>query len=100
MRTHKFYVFVFAIVLTGCGSQIVTLDEHVKGWVGRDIEEMKTIMSRPNSYASKIGWKETTYNLPNGNWIFVEPEPRCSIHWEVNQQGAIVGYKAEGESCR
>jgi hypothetical protein len=100
MRTHKLSVFVVGVVLAGCVSQIVSLDEHVKGWVGHNIEEMKATMSRPNSYASRIGWKEEIYNLPNGNWIFVEPEPRCFIHWEVNQQGVIVGYKTIGESCK
>jgi hypothetical protein len=99
MRAHKFSVIVVAIVLAGCISQIVPFDEYVKGWVGGNIEEMRTTMSRPNSYASRIGWKETTYKLPNGNWVFVEPEPRCLIHWEVNQQGIIVGFKTVGGSC-
>ena len=100
MRVHKFIVFAIVSIFAGCASQIVPIDEHLKGWTGRNIEEMRSIMSKPTSYASRINWTETTYHLPNGNWVFVEPEPRCLIHWEVNQQGTIIGYKATGESCR
>jgi len=87
------------LTLNGCLSQIVSLDEHTKGWIGRNISEMKDIMLRPGSYATSINWKENTYKLPNGNMVFVEPEPRCLIHWEVNPQGIIVGYKTEGDRC-
>ena len=59
-------------------------------------------MSREGSYASRIGWKETTYPLDNGNWVYVEPAgvggKDCLIHWEVNPQGIIVGARTEG--CR
>lgn len=100
MRVDKFIVIVTATIFAGCVSQIVPINEHLQGWMGRNIEDMKSVMSRPNSYASQSGWKETTYHLPNGNWVFIEPEPRCLIHWEVDQKGIIVGYKTEGESCR
>jgi len=49
------------------------------------------------SYASRIGWKEKTYQLDNGNWVYVEPDSKnCFIHWEVNPLGIFVGYKLEG----
>lgn len=85
--------YLFLLFLNGCVSQIASLDDYVKGWIGRPIEEHKMILARPTSYKSRIGWKETTYKLPNGHWVFVEPEPRCFIHWEVNSEGFIVGYK-------
>jgi hypothetical protein len=90
----------FVIAFSGCSSQIVPLDRHLKGWMGRDIDEMRKMMAMPESYASQIHWKETTYVLPNGNSVFLEPEPHCRILWEVNKEGVIVGYKTEGEECR
>jgi len=62
------------------------------------IEETKKLILRLESYASRIGWKEKTYQLNNGNWVYVEPDSKnCFIHWEVNPQGIIVGYKLEGK---
>lgn len=90
---------MFAFIICGCSSQIVSLQEHTKSWVGRPVEDLKSIMSRPNSYASRIGWKERTYSLDNGNSVFVEPEPRCLIYYEVNTMGIIVGYRTEGSQC-
>ena len=72
----------------------------MRGGIGQPIEETRKTMARENSYASSIGWKETTYPLDDGNWVFVEPAtPDCLIHWEVNPQGIIVGAHAEGKGC-
>lgn len=90
----------FVSVHSGCTSQIVPLDRYLKGWMGRDIDELRQVMAMPESYASQIHWKETTYMLPNGNSVFVEPEPHCTIMWEVDKKGVIVGYKTEGEECK
>jgi hypothetical protein len=57
-------------------------------------------MKRPDSYASKIGWKETTYPLANGYYVFVEPlSKECSVHWDINPRDKIVGYRAIGSGC-
>jgi len=94
-------LFMFlAFFVSGCLSQIASIEDYTKGWIGRSIEENKKIGLRPESYASRIGWKEKTYPLPNGNWVYVEPDSKnCYIHWEVNPQGIIVDYKLEGK-CR
>ena len=82
----------------GCLSNIVSIDEHTKYWVGHHIEEKKAVVNDSHSYASRSGWKERTYQLGNGNWVYVQPDsPNCIIHWEVNPQGIIVGYKLEGK---
>ena len=53
--------------------------------------ELKQEMKSPDSYASKIGWKETTYPLPNRNFVYIEPvSADCSVHWEVNEGGIIT----------
>jgi hypothetical protein len=80
----------------GCMSQIVSLDEMTRSWVGYPIADVKAAVEGRNSYASRIGWKEKTYPLENGNWVYIEPDKlRTFIHWEVNPQGIIVGYAVE-----
>jgi hypothetical protein len=91
------FTTLFAV---SCLSQIVSIEDNTNSWIGRPLEEIRRPILRPESYASRIGWKEKTYSLDNGNWVYVEPDsPGCFIHWEVNQQGIIVGYKLEGK-CR
>ena len=75
----------------------------MKVWVGQPIEGIRQRISRKGSYASSIGWEETTYPLDNGNWVYVEPDGvdrDCFIHWEVNPEGIIVGVRTEGKGCR
>ena len=95
--------------LCGCMSQIISKREFMKVWVGRPIEEIRQMDSREGSYASSIGWKETTYPLDNGNWVYVTPAGvfgkafgggDCFIHYEVNPDGIIVGARTEGKGCR
>jgi hypothetical protein len=89
-------ILCIGIFLAGCMSQIVSLDQHTRSWIGHPIANMKASVERPQSYASSIGWKEKTYPLENGNWVFIEPDTlRTFVHWEVNPQGIIVGYAAE-----
>jgi hypothetical protein len=76
-------------LLIGCA--IPDIDDYREDGIGLSVEIFRKIASRPTSYASRIGWKETTYKLDNGNWVFVQPVHREYIHWEVNPQGIIVG---------
>ena len=89
--------------LCGCPS-IPTLGSYLRHGVGTPIDKHKEAESRPNiwdAYKAKIGWKETTYSLPNGNWVWVELASKdCLIHWEVNPQGMVVGAHTEGTGCR
>lgn len=96
MKTISLVLF-FTFFTVSCLSQIAPIEERTNSWIGRPIEETRRLILRPESYASRIGWKEQTYKLDNGNWVYVEPDsPGCFIHWEVNPQGIIVGYKLEG----
>ncbi|MEM5789373.1 MAG: hypothetical protein AAGU11_18835 [Syntrophobacteraceae bacterium] len=91
-------ILIVTILLsfTGCFSQILSVDEYTRLWIGHPIEEKMKSTDHPNSYASSIGWKRTTYSLDNGNKVYIEPEkPRTFIHWEVNPQGIIIGAKHE-----
>ena len=92
------------LIMSGCLSQIAPLSEYKKSWIGHPISELKEAMSHPNvmdSYKSKIGWKDRTYELPNGNSVFAELEWKdCVIHWEVNPEGIIVGSRTEGNGCK
>lgn len=86
-------VLLFFVFIYGCTSTKY-LEIHTNEWVARPLSELKKSMNKPDSYASKTGWKETTYPLANGNYVFVEPLNKdCSVHWEVSQRGTIVGFK-------
>jgi hypothetical protein len=88
-----------AVFLCGCASQMA-VDDHSTEWIARPLSELKQEMQRPDSYASKKGWKETTYPLANGNYVYVEPiGDDCFMHWEINSGGIIIGYQAKGNGC-
>jgi len=97
MKRAIFFILILIPLLYGCLHNIGTIEEYTKYWIGRPIEETKILVRDSHSYASRIGWQEETYKLDNGNWVYVEPDsPNCFIHWEVNPEGIIVGYKLEG----
>jgi hypothetical protein len=82
-------------------SSQISLEDLSRTWIARPLSELKQEMKSPDSYASKIGWKETTYPLVNGDFVYVEPvSPDCSVHWKISQSGTIIGYQAKGDGCR
>ncbi len=93
--------FIMLVFLShGCLSQIVPLEEFIEAWKNQPLSELKEVLARPESYPSRIGWKEKTYKLDNGNLAYIEPvRPDCFIHWEVDPAGIIIGYKTEGKRC-
>ena len=100
MKLIKIFVvsIIFLVIsINGCLRQIPTIGEYTNYWVGKPVEEKKKQTLRSTTYASRIGWKEKTYKLDNGSWVYVEPDSKnCFIHWEVNPEGIIVSYKLEG----
>jgi hypothetical protein len=104
MSNNKLLVIPAILIISGCMSQIVSLRQYTKNWIGHPINELKKTVARPDindAYKQAIGWKETTYKLDNGNWVYVEVDSKnCFIHWEVNPEGIIVGSHTEGKGCR
>ena len=99
MLFNAVYVLLFIVSLNGCASQI-DVDEHSREWIARPLSELKQEINRPDSYASKKGWKETTYSLANGNYVYVEPiGDDCFMDWEINSGGVIIGYQVKGNGC-
>lgn len=91
-----------ALLLTsfGCMSQIQPFKEYANSAIGRPVGILIATKQRPGSYASRAGWKDKQYQLESGNWVYVSPEREgCIVHWEVNPQGIIVGYRTEGGRC-
>ena len=88
--------------LAACSaSQIPPLKEYADSVVGRDISVVRELVRRPGSHASTVGWQEKTYTLPNGHWVYVEPDrANCEIHYEVNGEDIIVGYTPMGTGCQ
>lgn len=96
MKTETLVIIFSIVIFSACS--IPSIGKYTQNWVGHQIEEKKKGTANPGSYASRIGWQEKTYKLDNGNWVYVEPDSKnCFIHWEVNPQGIIVGYKLEGK---
>jgi len=96
MKIIILFIMTSTFLFNGC---ISSTGDYAKGWVGHSIKEKeeKQAISHAGSYAKSIGWKEKIYKLDNGNLVYVEPDrPGCFIHWEVNPQGIIIGYKLEG----
>jgi len=92
-------LMLFLILLAGCATQ-ATIEEHAREWIARPVAELKEEMKRPDSYASRVGWKETTYSLANGNYVYVQPvRTDCAIHWEINSKELIIGYQTKGTNC-
>jgi len=93
-------ILLLLAVLVGCMSQIRPFSEYADGWLGKPITDLVDAKARPGSYASRTGWQERKYALPNGNWVYVSPEREgCVMHWEVTSNGSIVGYRTEGNRC-
>lgn len=94
------FSFFCLFLITGCASSQKSLDARGSEWVARTLPELKQAMARPDSYASKIRWKEKTYPLANGDTMFVEPVfDGCEMHWQIRPSGLIVDYKAVGDTC-
>ena len=90
---------LFLVFLYGCVPQI-NLEEHRNKWIARPLSELKQAMNKPDSYAKKVQWEETTYPLANGDFVFVEPISNdCSVHWEVHPEGIIIGFRTKGNGC-
>ncbi len=93
------WLLLYILILHGCASQR-SLEGLSREWIARPLAELKQEIKRPDSYASKIGWEETTYPLANRNFVYIQPvRVDCSVHWEVNEGGIIIGYSAKGKSC-
>jgi hypothetical protein len=91
---------VMLLIISACRSQIVSLDEHASSWIGRSIEDKRVILNRPTSYASGVGWQETLSQIPNGNFILIEPVRKgCLVYWEADKNRIIVAYRTEGSEC-
>ena len=101
--SNKGFHVAIALVLSGCVSQVASLRDYKKNWIGHPINELEEAVARPSAideYKKTIGWKETTYKLDNGNSVFVElAATDCFIHWEVDPQGIIIDARTEGNGC-
>lgn len=92
---------VLTMLSGSCTTSIPPLDAWAQQSVGRPIGELRELDRSSGSYASRIGWKEKTYPLDDGRWVYVHPDrPGCEIHFEVGSDGNVVGYRAVGDGCR
>jgi hypothetical protein len=100
-RTVRHLIILCAVAACSACQGIPTIDEWASPLIGMPVEHLRALDRRPESRASRIGWVEKTYPLRNGNWAYVQPTAdRCELHFEVNPDGIIVGYRPMGEGCR
>ncbi len=100
MKTSTTWITVVCCSLLGCMSQIPSVKDWSGSWVGEPVTRVISLTERPGEYASKVNWKDYRYELGNGNWVYVAPiRENCLVHFEVNTQGIIVGYRTEGDRC-
>ncbi len=104
----KFHTGRFSLIFSlmcllfavACASSQKSIEARGNEWIARTLPELKQAMASPASYASKIRWKESTYPLVTGDFVFIEPiEANCSIHWKVRPSGLIFDYQAVGKGC-
>jgi hypothetical protein len=102
MNMHPRSMILLTLALAACASPPQPLfTEHANPWIGQPLESRIAFDKRPDSYASRSGWKDTRYQLENGNAIYASPESEgCIVHWEVDPKGIIVGYRSEGGQCK
>lgn len=103
MRKSGFFIplVLLCSLLAGCISQIPGLREWADQRIGQTVAEQQRLDAEPESYASRIGWKTRTYDLPNGNWVYVSPDrDNCEVHFEVDKAGIMIAYQLVGEGCR
>ena len=98
---HRLVPPIFALILAACSSsQVPDLRDYAGSLVGRGIDVVRQLVRRPGSHADTVGWQERTYTLPNGHWVYVEPDrANCEIHYEVDGQDVIVDYTLVGRGC-
>jgi len=95
----KWDILLLFVLLCGCATPVY-VEQHSNEWISRPLSELKEAMNRPDSYASKIGWRETTYPLSNGYYVFIEPlGQECSVRWKINPRDIIVDYSTTGSGC-
>ncbi len=99
MIIKKWIFLLFFVFSWSCSSHLY-VEDRANDWISRPLSELKESMSRPDSYASKIGWQETTYPLASGYYVFVQPIGKeCSILWKINPRDIIVDYSSSGSNC-
>ena len=99
LMAKKWGFLVLLVFFCGCATPLY-VEDYTNQWISRPLSELQQAMNRPDSYASKIGWKETTYPMAIGYYVFVEPlSEKCSVHWNINPRDKIVGYQAVGSGC-
>lgn len=101
MKVRVVLFICLSLIVSGCFvSQIPKFEDYSSQVIGTPVNDLRERSNRPQSYASRIGWQENTYNLSDGNWVYVSPvRPDCIVHWMVNKEGIIYDYKTEGERC-
>lgn len=89
------------LLLSGCPTVSSPKDWASHG-IGGSIEGLLKAVDRdyvrnPKKEPSRDDVMKARYKLANGNTVYPIPIVfgRCKVHWEVNPEGIVVGYRYE-----
>lgn len=89
---------MLAISLVGCVSQIPRVKDWADQGIGLPIRNLFGRIQDPGSYVARTHSKIGKYKLDNGHFVYTEPVwTDCVVHWEVNADEIIVGYRMDGK---
>jgi hypothetical protein len=107
MFLGRIVVPILFFFLTGCVSQVVSIDVHVKGYIGSNILSAQELYTTPQRasigfFESKIfAWSEEQKKFENGDTLysFTNPYKDCVINWVADKNNIIISGSYLGDGC-
>jgi hypothetical protein len=89
-----------AVAITvGCNA-VATADDWASHTVGAAVGTLLELSRTPDSYPAAHGGMTREESTPAGGaWYRYPLGPRCDVLFEVDAQGVIRGWRAEGADC-
>lgn len=100
-------IYASLLIFSGCTSQVVSTDEHVRAYIGENITSAQALYLTPASQLSgpfefkEYAWSETKEAFINGDvqHTFTNPYLDCTIFWITDKHGVIKSGSYIGEDC-
>ena len=107
MNSKLYMAMIFSILLlqgckmSGTASPKEGAEADVKFWYYKDLLNDRTYRSGSPCVEKWRHSKIVTYNLPNGNFVYVMPTMcGCLMHWEIDRKTEkVLAYTTEGKTC-
>lgn len=92
---------VVCFLLGGCFNLVATPESMAEQMIGKPVSYLYDLVAeQPESKVARRGGIRKQGQMPNGNWVYIEPiEAYCDIYYEVDPNGIVLGFRAVGENC-